>query len=130
MCLVSVRSLVRGSKGRLIEKIQGRGEILQPFAMNTFHFYNRESQYYVVAFFFSSSLAYIYYFFFFLRKSKNLRTHLCVCLRRCLAEVYGCVVCVGRIALSAAQSGQASSIFLRAEWQIGCHKEGLIAACC
>lgn len=68
MCLVSVRSLVRGSKGRLIEKIQGRGEILQPFAMNTFHFYNRESQYYVVAFFFSSSLAYIYYFFFFFEK--------------------------------------------------------------
>lgn len=69
-------------------------------------------------------------YLFIFRKTKNLRTHLCACLRRCLAEVYGCVVCVGRVALSAAQSGQASSIFLGAEWQIGCHKEGLIAACC
>lgn len=129
MCLVSVRSLVRGSKGRLIEKCKDRGEILQPFVMNTFPF-TAESEYHVVVFYFSSTLAYFYLILFFLENSKNLRTHLCVCLRLCLAEVYGCVVCVGHVALSAAQLGQASSIFLPAEWQIGCHKGGLIAACC
>lgn len=84
----------------------------------------------MLLFFTSLLLWHTFIFIFFLENSKNLRTHLCICLRLCLAEVYGCVVCVGHVALSAAQLGQASSIFLPAEWQIGCHKGGLIAACC
>lgn len=47
-------------------------------------------------------------------------------------EIYECAVHVGQryLALSASQSGQASSIFFSGEWQIGCHKPGLIAVCC
>ncbi len=47
-------------------------------------------------------------------------------------EVYECAVHVGQQhrALSTSQSGQASSILVSSEWQIGCHKPGLIAACC
>lgn len=39
-------------------------------------------------------------------------------------EIYECAVHVGQryLALSASQSGQASSILVSAEWQIGCHK--------
>lgn len=51
----------------------------------------------------------------------------------CLSpEVYECAVHVGqqRLALSVSQSGQASSIFISTERQIGCHKPGLIAAPC
>lgn len=47
-------------------------------------------------------------------------------------EVYECAVHVGRrhLGLSTRQSGQASSILVSSEWQIGCHKAGLIAVCC
>ena len=41
-------------------------------------------------------------------------------------EVYECAVHVGQrhLALSSSQSGQASSILVCSEWQIGCHKPG------
>ncbi len=47
-------------------------------------------------------------------------------------EVYTCAVHVGQwhLAQSTSQSGQASSILLSSERQIGCHKPGLIALCC
>lgn len=50
---------------------------------------------------------------------------------RC-TEVYDCAVHVGQrhLAQSSSPSGQPSSILVFREWQIGCHKLRLIAACC